>query len=246
MRPRCRPPRPTIRRSILLTGGSGYVGGRLIPLLERQGVRLRCLARNPDKLRARVRAATEVVQGDVLDPTSLDRALQGVHTAYYLVHLMSGSGSKDFEREDRQAASNFAGAAETSRGPTHHLPRRSGRRRRPEALTAPPQPPRGRQDPAGFRRGDHRVPGVDGDRCGQPVLRADEVADRPAAGDALPPLAHDADSAHRRGRRAGVPPGGEGLASGREPDLRDRRHGRHDLRRPDPGVRPADVDCGGG
>ena len=96
---------------VLLTGGSGYVGGRLIPLLERQGVRLRCLARNPDKLRSQVQAASEVVQGDVLDPPSLDRALQGVHTAYYLVHLMSGSGSKDFEREDRQAALNFAGAA---------------------------------------------------------------------------------------------------------------------------------------
>ena len=53
--------------------------------------------------------ATEVVQGDVLDPASLDRALQGVHTAYYLVHLMSGS--KDFEKEDRQAATNFAEAA---------------------------------------------------------------------------------------------------------------------------------------
>src|SRR3954447_20734999 len=96
---------------ILLTGGSGYVGGRLIPLLERQGVRLRCLARNPDRLRSQVQAASEVVQGDVLDPLSLDRALKGVHTAYYLVHLMSGSGSKDFEREDRQAALHFAGAA---------------------------------------------------------------------------------------------------------------------------------------
>ena len=94
---------------ILLTGGSGYVGGRLIPRLEKQGVKLRCLARNPDKLRSRLQATAEVVPGDVLDPRSLDQALQGVHTAYYLVHLMSGS--KDFEREDRQAASNFAGAA---------------------------------------------------------------------------------------------------------------------------------------
>src|SRR6185436_9273893 len=52
---------------------------------------------------------TEVVRGDVLDPASLDRALQGVHTAYYLVHLMSGS--RDFETQDRQAATNFAQAA---------------------------------------------------------------------------------------------------------------------------------------
>ncbi len=94
---------------ILLSGGTGYVGGRLIPLLEKQGVRLRCLARNPEKLRPRVQPGTEIVRGDVLDPPSLDRAVQGVHTAYYLVHLMSGS--KDFEQEDREAARNFAEAA---------------------------------------------------------------------------------------------------------------------------------------
>jgi uncharacterized protein YbjT (DUF2867 family) len=94
---------------VLLAGATGYVGGRLIPLLEQQPVTLRCLARNPDKLRASVKDCTQVVQGDVLDPDSLDKALQGVHTAYYLVHLMSGS--KDFEKEDRQAAENFAAAA---------------------------------------------------------------------------------------------------------------------------------------
>src|SRR5947208_8063439 len=97
------------RPLILLTGGTGYVGGRLIPLLEKQAVRLRCLARSPEKMRSRVQPGTEIVQGDVLDPASLDRALQGVQTAYYLVHLMSGS--KDFEREDREAAMNFAQAA---------------------------------------------------------------------------------------------------------------------------------------
>lgn len=94
---------------ILLTGGSGYVGGRLIPLLERQPVMLRCLARNPDKMRSLVQPTTEVVQGDVTDPASLDKAMHGVQTAYYLVHLMSGQG--DFEKQDRQAALNFAGAA---------------------------------------------------------------------------------------------------------------------------------------
>jgi len=94
---------------VLLTGASGYVGGRLIPLLEQQPVILRCLARNPDKLRRLVKESTQIVQGDVLDSGSLDEAMKGVQTAYYLVHLMSGS--KDFEKEDRQAATNFALAA---------------------------------------------------------------------------------------------------------------------------------------
>lgn len=97
------------RPTVLLTGASGYVGGRLIPLLESQPLKLRCLARAPEKLRPLVRSSTEIVRGDVLAPASLDAALQGVQTAYYLVHLMSGS--HDFEQEDRQAATNFADAA---------------------------------------------------------------------------------------------------------------------------------------
>ena len=90
---------------ILLPGGSGYVGGRLIPLLEQQPVNLRCLARNPAKMRSRVKETTEIVRGDVLDPASLDQALQGVHTAYYLVHLLSGP--QDFETDERQAATTL-------------------------------------------------------------------------------------------------------------------------------------------
>lgn len=95
--------------TVLLAGASGYVGSRLIPLLEQQQMVLRCLARNPDQLRPLVKSTTQVVQGDVLARSSLDEALQGIHTAYYLVHLMSGSS--DFEQEDRQAATNFAEAA---------------------------------------------------------------------------------------------------------------------------------------
>lgn len=98
---------------ILLAGASGYVGGRLISLLENQPLLLRCLARNPDKLRPLVQEAAQIVRGDVLDPASLIEAMRGVDTAYYLVHLMSGS--KDFEKEDRQAARNFAEAAKRAR-----------------------------------------------------------------------------------------------------------------------------------
>lgn len=94
---------------VLLTGATGYVGGRLIGWLEQQPVVLRCLARSPDKLRSLVKPITQVVQGDVLDARSLDAALRGVDTAYYLVHLMSDS--QDFEKDDKQAATNFANAA---------------------------------------------------------------------------------------------------------------------------------------
>jgi uncharacterized protein YbjT (DUF2867 family) len=94
---------------VLLTGASGYVGGRLISRLEQQPLKLRCLARSPEKIRPLVKETTQIVRGDVLNASSLDQALSGVHTAYYLVHLMASS--KDFEKEDRQAATNFAQAA---------------------------------------------------------------------------------------------------------------------------------------
>lgn len=94
---------------MLLTGASGYVGGRFLPMLEGQQVAVRCLARDPDGLRPKVGESTEVVKGDVLDAPSLEGAMRGVDTAYYLVHLMSGSA--DFEADDRRAATNFAEAA---------------------------------------------------------------------------------------------------------------------------------------
>ncbi len=94
---------------ILLTGATGYIGGRLLPVLEQRGIRLRCACRQPERLRSRVAATTEVVQGDVMAPESLRMALSGVHTAYYLVHSLGAK--QDFEREDRRAAANFAGAA---------------------------------------------------------------------------------------------------------------------------------------
>lgn len=97
------------RPSILVAGATGYIGGRLIPLLEQQDMALRCLARNAAKLQSRAKATTQIVQGDVLDAASLRSAMQGVHTAYYLVHLMAGA--KDFQKQDRQAATNFAAAA---------------------------------------------------------------------------------------------------------------------------------------
>src|SRR4051794_15828308 len=94
---------------VLLTGATGYVGGRLLKNLEARGVAVRCLARRPEYLRPRVGPGTEIVRGDVLDPASLAMALQGVDVAYYLIHSMGSPGA--FQEVDRQAAQNFGAAA---------------------------------------------------------------------------------------------------------------------------------------
>lgn len=94
---------------ILLTGATGYVGGRLLHRLEERGRRVRCLVRRPERLRGRVGATTELIAGDVLDPSSLGPAMNGVETAYYLVHSMGSAGS--FEEEDRRGAHAFGQAA---------------------------------------------------------------------------------------------------------------------------------------
>jgi uncharacterized protein YbjT (DUF2867 family) len=97
------------RPLLLLTGASGYIGGRLLKALETSGWHVRCVARRPEFLKSRVASATEVVQADCLDRGSLVSAMAGVHTAYYFVHSMGSPGQ--FEEEDRRAAQNFAEAA---------------------------------------------------------------------------------------------------------------------------------------
>ncbi len=94
---------------VLVTGATGYVGGRLLAALEQTGAPLRCLARRPEALAGRVAASTEVVKGDCLDPATLPAGLDGVETAYYLVHSM-GSG-RSFAALDETAARNFGEAA---------------------------------------------------------------------------------------------------------------------------------------
>ena len=93
----------------LLTGATGYVGGRLLTLLQNQKVQVRCLTRRPEALEDRRSATTEIVAGDVLNRDSLKTVFDGVETAYYLVHSMGAEGN--FEEQDRIAASNFAEAA---------------------------------------------------------------------------------------------------------------------------------------
>ena len=99
--------------TILLTGATGYVGGRLLSRLQADDRhRVRCLTRRPEALAGRMAPHTEAVAGDALDAASLARAMRGVDTAYYLIHSMDASG--DFESLDRAAAKNFAEAARTA------------------------------------------------------------------------------------------------------------------------------------
>jgi len=96
-------------KKILIAGATGYVGSRLVPRLLEKGYRVRCLARNPDKLKNRSWNKVEIVQGDVLDISSLEAALKNIDIAYYLVHAMGTLG--DFRQKDSQSARNFASAA---------------------------------------------------------------------------------------------------------------------------------------
>jgi uncharacterized protein YbjT (DUF2867 family) len=98
---------------VLVTGSTGYVGGRLVPPLLSSGHRVRVLGRSLSKLQSRPWAAhplLEIVQADVLDLESLKKAAQGCWAAFYLVHSMSAR-HKDFAEADRRAAVNMAKAA---------------------------------------------------------------------------------------------------------------------------------------
>ena len=98
---------------ILLTGATGYVGGRLLPLLLSAGHRVRCLTRRMSTKVNFDSPNVEVAIGNALDLDSLKLALTGVDTAYYFIHSMGDN--EDFEQTDRRAAQNFAEAC-TSQG----------------------------------------------------------------------------------------------------------------------------------
>lgn len=95
---------------VLVTGATGYIGGRLVPALLAEGHEVRCLARTPAKLADRTwRADAEVVAGDAEESDSVQAALTGIDAAYYLIHSMDGQG--DFRERDRRAAEVFRDAA---------------------------------------------------------------------------------------------------------------------------------------
>lgn len=96
---------------VLVTGATGYIGGRLTPRLLERGYDVRVLVRDPVRVQGRPWIDdVEVVRGDLLDPDSLATAFEGIEAAYYLVHSMTGR--KDFEQTDRCAAEHFVRAAQ--------------------------------------------------------------------------------------------------------------------------------------
>jgi uncharacterized protein YbjT (DUF2867 family) len=98
--------------TILITGATGYIGGRLVPYLLEKGYPLRLLVRDPERLKGRPwENQVEIVQGDVLKPETLVKAMAEVRAAYYLIHSMSGH--EDFHQRDLDAARNFSAAAKT-------------------------------------------------------------------------------------------------------------------------------------
>lgn len=102
------------KKLVLVTGATGYIASRLIPELLKRGYRVRCMVRGAHRLKTRTWFPhVEIVRGDVMDPSTLAPAIEGVHTAYYLIHNMSsGHGYTSLEQD---GAKNFAVAAENSR-----------------------------------------------------------------------------------------------------------------------------------
>lgn len=103
-------PTPTEPRTTLVTGATGYIGALLVPKLLEAGFEVRVLARTPARLRSQSwHEDVAVVEGDATEASDLERALDGVDVAYYLLHSMDGQG--DFVARDAELARGFAAAA---------------------------------------------------------------------------------------------------------------------------------------
>jgi uncharacterized protein YbjT (DUF2867 family) len=104
---------------VLLTGPTGFIGGRLLHALDKDGFEVRCLVRLSEKLTIKrpLKRTPEVMYADLLHPETLPQAMEGMDAAYYLVHSMGGRSiaeTKAFAERDRKCATNFLGAAEAA------------------------------------------------------------------------------------------------------------------------------------
>jgi uncharacterized protein YbjT (DUF2867 family) len=104
---------------VLIIGGTGFVGARLIPMLANRNIKLRLLVRDLAKASPLIPKGSDidVVKGDLVANTGLAEALKGIHTAYYLVHSMGGKTlfkNEEYAEKDRIAAKNFMAAADAA------------------------------------------------------------------------------------------------------------------------------------
>ncbi|QRY47323.1 SDR family oxidoreductase [Mycolicibacterium boenickei] len=105
------PPLLATALRVLVTGATGYIGGRLVPRLIQAGHRVRAMARNPDKISDVPWASdVEVVRGDLTEPDTLDEACRDIDVVYYLVHSMNAGG--EFIESERRSAENLVSAAQ--------------------------------------------------------------------------------------------------------------------------------------
>lgn len=103
-------------RRILVTGATGYVGGRLVPALLHAGFTVRAMSRKESSLkRFSWYSGVETVEADLTDRKSMENALEGVDVVYYLVHSMGGK-NQDFEKTEAKSARTLAAAAQAQGG----------------------------------------------------------------------------------------------------------------------------------
>jgi uncharacterized protein YbjT (DUF2867 family) len=103
--------------TVLVLGATGFIGTRLVKAFAAEKIKLRILARSPARAERIVPkgAETEIVRGDLMDEKSLEDALRGIHSCFYLVHSMGGRSiarNTEFAEKDKEAARNFTGAAD--------------------------------------------------------------------------------------------------------------------------------------
>ena len=102
---------------VLILGGTGFIGRRLVSELTGRNTRLRLLVRNPSKVSTSIlkKKDIEIVKGDIVSGEGLEDAVREIHTAYYLVHSMGGKSmfkNTEFARMDKDAAKNFITSAD--------------------------------------------------------------------------------------------------------------------------------------
>ena len=191
-------------RLCLVTGATGYVGGRLVPELLAAGHRVRVVARTPSKLSGRPwRPDVEVVEGDAQDAEVMRGAMDGVDVAYYLLHSI-GTG-KDFASTERQTAEVFAETAADAAW--HESSTSAGSTPRTRSCRNTWLAVRGRARPARIRRPDDRLPSRRHHRVGVGFVRDAALPDRATAGDGDAALGPQPGPADRDPRRAAVPRG---------------------------------------